>query len=406
MKTVLVLGVGAQGSTIAKRLNSEEIVSEIRCADYDAKASAELDGILEKAKGFTVDARNLEEIVKVAEGADLLVNGLAPDFNMIVMDAALKAGCNYQDMASGPVSDVGFIEAVQRCLDRGPEFEKKGLTALINTGSSPGFANILARDSVDLLDSCDSIEILVYDGVWSNQFIPFWWSPKTAFGDMAAKPIRFEDGKFRRTNPFDYPSMEEFRAIGKRRMVDHEHEEPVTMGLLADKVFKGVKFVNFRFGGPAVELAESLYKMGLLSEEPINVKGSSVVPMDVVSSLTPPAPKYPEEIRGVLDNGMALEEAAFLVRVIGSKDGSPVKIENYVNAPGLTEAFSLAQITHESYYTGQSAFLFTKMLVNGIINRPGVLPPEMLEKEERDYYLKEAEKLKITVDRIITTRLF
>lgn len=406
MKKVLIMGVGAQGSTIAKRLNSEEIVGEIRCADYDPKASSEMAGLLEKAKGYTVDARRVEEIVAAAEGVDLLVNGLAPDFNMTVMDAALEAGCHYQDMASGPVSDVGFVEAVQRCLDRGPEFEEKGLTALINSGSAPGFANILARDSVDLLDSCEAIEILVYDGIWSKQFIPFWWSPKTAFGDMAADPIRYENGRFIRSRPFDNPAMEEFRGLGKRRMVDHEHEEPVTMGLLADKVLKGVKYVNFRYGGPAVDLAENLYRMGLLSEEPLKVNGVEVVPMAVVSALTPPAPKYPEEIKEVLDGGMELEEAAFLVRVKGLIDGRPVTVENYVNSPGLTDAFALAQITHESYYTGQSAFLFTKMLVNGIITRSGVFPPEMLEQEERNYYLREAGKLKITVDRTITTRLF
>jgi saccharopine dehydrogenase (NAD+, L-lysine forming) len=406
MKKVLITGVGAQGSTIAKRLDEEAVVKEIRCADYDPTALAELTGQLKKAKAFSVDARRVEEIEAAAEGVDLIVNGLDPNFNMNVMDAALQAGANYQDMASGPVSDVDFIEAVKRCLNRSPEFEAKGLTALINTGSAPGIANVVARDSVELLDSCQSIEILVYDGVWSKQFIPFWWSPKTAFGDMAAEPIRFENGKFRRTRPFDYPSMEEFRGLGKRRMVDHEHEEPVTMGLLADKVFKSVKNVNFRYGGPALELAENLYKMGLLSEKPLEVKGVQIVPMDLISELTPPAPKYPDEIQKVLDEGMEQEEAAFLVKLKGIKDGRAVEIENYVNAPGLRESFALARLTHESYYTGQSAFLFTKMLVNEVVKSTGVFPPEILEQEERDYFLQEAEKLKITVDRTVKTRLF
>jgi saccharopine dehydrogenase (NAD+, L-lysine forming) len=101
-----------------------------------------------------------------------------------------------------------------------------------------------------------------------------------------------------------------------------------------------------------------------------------------------------------------LEEAAFVVRVNGKKDGRQVDIESYVNAPGLTESFRLAQMSHESYYTGQSASLFTKMLVNGVVTRSGVFPPEMLETEERSYFLREAEKLKITVDRTVTTRLF
>lgn len=405
MKTVMIMGVGAQGSTIAKCLDEEEVVSEIRCADYDEKAILEVTGQLKKATGFKVNACNVEEIVKVADGADLIINGLDPNFNMTVMDAALKVGANYQDMASGPVNEVDFIEAVERCFNREPEFRAKGLTALINTGSSPGIANVIARDSVEMLDGCDSIEMFFYDGIWTKKFIPFWWSPKTAFGDMAAEPIRFENGKFRRTKPFDYPNLEEFRGLGKRRVVDHQHEEPVTMGLLADKVFKGVKNVNFRYAGPALELAESLYKMGLLSDKPIKINGVEVVPMDVISELTPPAPKYPEEIQEVLNAGLEQEEGAFLVRLKGKKDGKEMEIENYVNAPGLTESFALAKLTHESYFTGQGAFLFTKMLVNNIVNRTGLFPPEVLEQKERNYYFKEAEKLKITVDCTVKTRL-
>jgi len=35
MKKVLIIGVGAQGSTIAKRLNEEDNASQIICVDYD-----------------------------------------------------------------------------------------------------------------------------------------------------------------------------------------------------------------------------------------------------------------------------------------------------------------------------------------------------------------------------------
>lgn len=405
MKKVMVLGVGAQGSTIAKRLQEEPNVVEIICADYDAKAAKEMEAQLSKAKAVQLDARNVADIVKAAQGCELIVNGLAPDFNMNVMDAALEVGACYQDLASGPVSDLPFVDAVKRCLGRDGEFKAKGLTALINTGSAPGFANVLTRHAVDQFDSVDRIDIFVYDEIWSNRFIPFWWSPQTAFGDMAAEPIVYKDGKFLRVPPFNNPEVVDFR--GKlARMVDHEHEEPVTMGLLADKVLKGVKEVNFRYGGPGLELAESLYKMGLLSEEPIDVKGTKIVPMDIISRLTPPAPKYKDEIQAVLDEGMVSEDGVFLVRVDGVKDGRKVRIDSYVGAPGLTEAFEMSGMTHESYFTGQAAFLFTKMFVNGKLDSKGCFPPEVLEKPERDYYLSEAAKLSLTVDEYVETRLY
>ena len=406
MKRVMVIGVGAQGSTIAKRLNEETLIEEIICADYDEKAASEMEKTLSKAKGIKVNARNKDEIVAAAQGVELIVNGLAPDFNVNVLEAALEVGACYQDMASGPVSDVGFVEAVERAFSYDEKFKAKGLTALFNTGSAPGIANVVTREAVDQLDSCSEIEITVYDGIWSRKFIPFWWSPETAFGDMAAKPICYENGKFVRSQPFNDPRMEDFPNMdGTRRTVDHEHEEPVTMGLLSGKVLKGVKKVNFRYGGPGLDLAQDLYKMGLLSDKEIDVKGTKIVPMDIISKLTPPAPKYPDEIQAVLDEGMVSEEGAFRIRVDGEKKGTKTRIDCFINGPGLTEAFEKANITHESYLTGQAAFLFTKMFVNNKIKTKGAYPPEVLEIAERSYYLEEAAKLDITVDQNISITL-
>ena len=45
------------------------------------------------------------------------------------------------------------------------------------------------------------------------------------------------------------------------------------------RLFKDLKTARFKYGGPACDLAESLYRMGLLSEEPVQVNGSSVVPL-------------------------------------------------------------------------------------------------------------------------------
>ena len=400
-KTVFVMGTGAQGGTIAMRLNQEPNVEKIICADYDLDAAQRYETMLEKAVAVKVDARNLEEIVAASQGAALIVNGLPPDFNPVVMEAALTNGMHYQDMASGPVADIDFVGAVKRQLDLDEKFRAAGLSALINTGSAPGLVNVVARNAADKLDELESIDIYVYDGIWTNRFIPFWWSPETAFGDMAAEPVMFENGDYKKVPPFSNPEMIDFRGLGLRRMVDHEHEEPVTFGLF----FKGLKRANFKYGGPACNLAESFYKMGLLGTEPVDVKGTKIVPLDLVCHLTPPAPSDPETIKEALSEGMALEEGASLIRVQGRNNGKPVCLDNYINAPGLTESFEKHGITHESFLTGQSAFLFTKLFVNDKINAKGVYPPEVLEADAREYYLKAAAGLGITVDQIVATRL-
>ena len=234
-KTVMVMGTGAQGGTIAMRLNEEPNVEKIICADYDFNAAKRYEEMLDKAVAVQVDARNPEEIVNASKEADLIVNGLPPDFNPAVMKAALANGTHYQDMASGPVEDIDFVGAVKRQLALDETFKSAGLSALINTGSAPGLVNVIARNAADKLDNLESIDIYIYDGIWTNRFIPFWWSPETAFGDMAAEPILYEDGEYKQVPPFNDPEMIDFKGLGPRRMVDHEHEEPVTFGMF----FKG-----------------------------------------------------------------------------------------------------------------------------------------------------------------------
>jgi saccharopine dehydrogenase (NAD+, L-lysine-forming) len=406
MKKIIVIGVGAQGSTIAKRMNEHPGISEIICADYDSRAAQELSNSLEKAKALKLDARDVNNVIEAAEGCDLIVNGLPLEFNLTVMKAALAANASYMDMA-GPMESIGFVESYKLVFSKWhKKFEEKGLTALVGCGSSPGLANVITRESVDKMDTCDTIGIFVYEGVWTERFTPFWWSPEVAFGDMAFKTFRYENGAHVADKPFSRPVKMRLRGIDREvRMVDHEHDEPVTMGLLADKVLKGVKNVDFKYGGSGVELAEVLYKMGLLSTDLVTVKDTRIVPMDLVLKLCPPAPKYPEEIKAIIDEGVILEEGAFLVRVEGHQKGSSVRIDCYVSAPGLVESFEKAGLSHEAYLTGQCASVFVKMMVDDVFVEKGLFAPEQLDAASRRYYFQELAKLGVTVDEIIERKL-
>ncbi len=403
---VVVLGVGAQGSIIAKRLNDLSRIKELVCGDYNLEAASRVAGSLKKAKAVQVDAGNFDRVLQVSVGAALIVNALPSDFNPNVMQAAIKNHCCYQDLASGPVEDTDFVSSVRRQLEMDGKFRAAGLSALFNTGSAPGLVSVLARNAADKLDTVDRILIAIYDGIWTNKFIPFWWSPETAFGDMAAEPVNFVNGKLEVVKPYNDPQIVDFRGLGPRRVVDHEHEEPVSFGLLSEKAFKGCKNVTFKYGGPAVDLSESLYKMGLLGHRPVEVGGVEVVPLDLICKLTPPAPSDPDSIRQALSEGMAQEEGATLVRVDGSRQGKKVRIDSYVNAPGLTEAFEKYGITHEAFLTGQSAFAFSKLFLDGKITQKGVFPPELLDQGTRDYYLADMANLGITVDEVVETRLY
>ncbi|MCB6367750.1 saccharopine dehydrogenase NADP-binding domain-containing protein, partial [Intestinibacillus massiliensis] len=132
MKKILILGVGAQGSTVAQRMDEEPNVSEIICADYDEKAVSELVGILKKGKGMKVDASDIESIKAAAEGVDLIVNGLPLQFGKNVLEAALAVKTNYQDFAATESIHKDWVEGIKIMYDEyGKRFKEIGKTAVI-----------------------------------------------------------------------------------------------------------------------------------------------------------------------------------------------------------------------------------------------------------------------------------
>ena len=196
LKKILVLGVGAQGSAAAKRLDEDPGVAEIICADYDKKAVDNLVKDMKKAKGVQVDAHSKESIVRAARGVDLILNALPLECTKNVLDAALEVKANYQDYAATTSLHEDWVESIRIQYDvYGPKFEEIGRTAIVGTGSAPGLICAATRDAMRYLDSCDTIYNIVWEGVEAKRFQPFWWSPVTALHDMSEEAYAFVDGK-------------------------------------------------------------------------------------------------------------------------------------------------------------------------------------------------------------------
>ena len=400
MKKIVILGVGAQGSTVAKFMDNDENVKEIICADYDEKAVNELVKELTKGKGAKVDAGSEKSIMEVIKGADLVVNGLPLAFGKNVLEACLKVKADYQDFAATEAIHEDWVEGIKILYDEyARRFKEIGKVALIATGSAPGLICVVARDLMKHFDSCDTIYNFVYEGVEAKRFLPFWWSPVTAMNDMAADATAFVDGKLVKTVPFSLPVSRKFDYLDEEVVfVEHDHDEPVHLGLNSKEFFKGVKNVYFKYAGAGVEFAKPLYRAGLLSHKKEQVKDVMVAPFDVVLKHIPPAPKYHDEIKEIIEEGLVSDTGAMVVEAWGIKNGEKIKAESHVSAPGLKESFEKSGLTSEMYLTGQGGALFTKMLIKDLITQRGLISSDMLNFDQVGYYLKEAEKLNITVD--------
>ena len=398
-KKILILGVGAQGSTVAKRMNEEPNVEKIICADYDEKAVDSLAKELDKAVGIKVNAQNKDSIVDAAKGVDLIVNGLPHECHKNVLEAALEVKANYQDFNATDALHSDWIESIRILYNHyGPRFEAIKRTAVVATGSAPGLICAATRKAVRYLDTCDTINNLIYEGVETKRFLPFWWSPITALTDMEEKAYAVKDGELINTEPFGLPVTRYYDYMGLDHAVtlsEHCHDEPVHYWFNREKYFKGVKNVNFKYGGAGVEFAKPLYKAGLLSRKPERYHGAEMIPFDWVLDHIPPAPKYKEEIRQILMEGLVMDTGCMVIEAYGKKDGRDVLVEIHVFAPGLEESFQRSGLSAEMYLTGQGGALFTKMFVNDVFDQHGLISSDMLTYEQIDYYFESAKEFGI-----------
>ena len=404
MKKVMVCGCGAQGSTICRKLDQEPNIEEVICADFNYAAAEAVCKLMTKGTPKQVDASSVDAIVAAAEGCELIVNVMPLELGINVMKAALQVKACYQDLSACenvvegyPEYDTWFEGIRYMYTEYGKKFAENGTTAIIGTGSAPGVMCVVARKAVNELDECDTINCMVYEGTRSKRFIPFWWSPVTALCDMEEDAFAFENGEHIRTKPYSRPVKRNWPECGREvTLVEHAHDEPVYIGFNSEKYFKNCKNAYFKYGGTGIEFSEGLYKAGLLHHEEEEFNGVKISPFDWVLAHVPAAPKDPEEIKAIIDEGIIEDNGAFVCEAYGQKDGKNVMVDLHLCAPGIEEAYEKAKMSGEMYLTGQGAFLYTKLFVNEMITQKGLISSDMLNDEQVEQYLAWAAELGIT----------
>lgn len=402
-KNIMIVGMGAQGSTVAKFIDKEPNAGMIVCADRDKIAVDNVVTALKNGKGVILDGTDDVAIAKAAKDydIDIIVSGMPLEIGKGVLEAAMKAGTAYQDFCAPYGYDDndwadGFKHISTVCSEK---FKEAGKPAVCATGSAPGVICVAALKTMRYLDTCETINLMVYEGVVSKRFMPFWWSPVTALDGMAHPSWAYENGKIIRTDGFTRPIRRSFDELGKEaEFYEHAHGEAVYIGLNAESHFKGVKNVYFKYGGSGMDFARPLFVSGLLSRKPELIDGQMVIPFNVVLEHLPPAPKFKHEIKEIIDEGLISDSGAMVVEAIGKKDGKDVVVETHVMAPGMIDSFERSGLTAEMYLTGQGGAIFTKMLLNDVIGEPGLISSAMLNDEQVDYYEKCANELDITFE--------
>ena len=186
-------GVGESMAAIAKRRDPKaEIFHKMVLADYDLAKAQRASRRLgeERFPAEQVDAHDVDAVAALAEkyDVDIICNLLAVDFDIPMMQAALKARRHYLDTGmslstphpTDPYNKVGELLGHEQFAFN-DEFVKIGKLALLGQGIEPGMADYYARYAADHL--FDEIgEIGVRDGATLD--LPGHEGPAFVFLDL------------------------------------------------------------------------------------------------------------------------------------------------------------------------------------------------------------------------------
>jgi saccharopine dehydrogenase-like NADP-dependent oxidoreductase len=361
MSRVTVLGGGgAVGSIATKTLASSGVFSDITVADINMAAAR---NTVKEAKGANVtavqlDAESPDSIREAIAGSAVVLNCVGPfyKYGPAILKTMIGAGIGYVDICDD-------FDATEALLAMDEKAKKAGVSALIGMGSSPGVANVLVRFCADsLLDQVESVDIYHAHG---GEKIEGAAVVKHRIHSMKMDIPMFLNGQFTTVKLFEKSgrALEEeadFQNVGTYRVYAYPHPETITL----PRYLKGVKRVtNLGLVLPPAyaELIKGMVKLGVTDEEPIEVQGRKVVPLEF-------AVAFILAQRRRLMNEASLTEPMGCLKIV---------VKGYKDGGKNTYVFSMSsrgQGMGEG--TGIPAAIGAMIMATGKIKEKGVLPPE------------------------------
>jgi saccharopine dehydrogenase-like NADP-dependent oxidoreductase len=376
---ILILGAGGVGSAAARIAVRRSFFETLVVADYDPSRPDALVAELGDARlsAAQVDASRSESVADLIREHDIthVLNAVDPRFVMPIFDGCFAAGATYLDMAMSlstrhperPYELTG-IKLGDEQFARAEAWEEKGLLALVGIGVEPGLSDVFARYAEDELFA-EIDELGVRDGanlvVAGYDFAPSF-SIWTTIEECLNPPVVYErDRGWYTTEPFSEPEVFDFPdGIGPVECVNVEHEEVLLMPR-----WTSAKRVTFKYGlgDEFIEVLKVLHKLGLDRTDPVEVKGVSVSPRDVVAAILPDPATLGDRMSGKTCAG---------VWVTGTgKDGKPRSTYLYHvadNEQTMAEYGSQAVV----WQTALNPVIALELLAAGTWSGTGVLGPE------------------------------
>lgn len=281
-KTVVLGGSGAMTSACVYDLYQTSDFDEIVIADADEENSQKLIDMIDddRVTFDAVDATSTDDIVRVLEGADYVVNGLPYQFEANVLDAIVEVG----DLTGVDLNAFDFDEV----LGRSEEFADAGCSLWFANG---GLVSTIALGIVgcDQFDEVDDVNF--YWGMWRllTQTTAGLTDTVTYEHDPNVdERARWEDGDviddlppFSQERTFEFPD-----PIGQQDTYVISHPEPITFPKAPIAQEKNVDRIITRgiWHEEWAEYERTLHAMDAFDAEPVEVDGNTVDPLEVAQT--------------------------------------------------------------------------------------------------------------------------
>lgn len=373
MAKVIIIGAGGVGNVVAHKCAQvaetfDDILlasrTQSKCDAIAASVKAKTDVTIRTAQ---VDADSVPELVALfnAEKPFMVINVALPYQDLTIMDACLETGVHYLDTANYEPLDTAKFEYKWQWAYQ-DKFKEKGLTALLGSGFDPGATNVftayLAKHYFDEIYTLDIIDVNGGDHGY-----PFAtnFNPEINIREITADCRHYENGEVVTT-----PAMSkkaEFTCpeeVGTYNIYRLYHEELESL----NKHYPSLKRAQFwmSFGDSYLKHLEVLQNVGMTGIEPVEYKGTEIVPIQFLAKLLPDPSTLGERTKGNTCIGCV---------VTGVKDGEQ---KTYYCYQICNHESCFAEVGSQgiSYTTGVPAMIGAKMMVEGKWLEAGVFNME------------------------------
>ena len=392
-KTVVLGGSGAMTSACVYDLYRTSDFDEIVVADADEENAQKLIELIDddRVSFEPVDATDTDDIARVLDDADYVVNGLPYAFEENVLDAIVEVG----DLVGVDLNAFDFDEV----LGRSEEFAEAGCSLWFANG---GLVSTIALGMAGCEQFDDVNDVNFYWGMWRllTQTTAGLTDTVTYEHDPNVdERARWEDGEviddlaaFSQTRTFEFPE-----PIGEQETYVISHPEPITFPKAPVAQETNVDRIITRgvWHEEWAEYERTLHAMDAFDAEPLEVEGGEVDPLEVAQEQVKRAGrereaewKPPEELSTETEWTPQTILSAEITGSAADEDGTAVL---HLEQPyPFFDGNEITTMREYGCYVGLPLSVTLQLMADGAVDEEGVFVTET-SGLDADRYFEEME---------------